>query len=80
MAIIRKKEMKQMNEEALKSRLTDLRKELIKINTQISTGTLPENPGRVKEAKRTIAKILTSINIRSKEKGVEKHKGVEKKV
>ena len=43
-------------------KLKDLRKELLKIKTQISIGTNPESPGRVKEIRRTIAKLLTIKN------------------
>lgn len=69
-----------MNEEALKSKLTDLRKELIKVNSQISTGTLPENPGRVKEIKRTIARLITNLNQKSHKTEVKKPQGVKKQV
>ena len=31
----------------------------MKINSQIAIGTIPKSPGKVKEIKRTIAKILT---------------------
>ena len=62
MAIIKKKELKQMNKAQLDQRLNDLRKELMRINTQKSTGKNIENPGRVKELKRTIARILTRLN------------------
>jgi len=48
----------------LDERLLDLRKELIKINAQVAVGTLPENPGRIKEIKKTIAKILTQKKLR----------------
>jgi len=51
--------MRSMNEKTLSSKLTELRNELISINAQIAMGTVPENPGRVKEIKKTIAKILT---------------------
>ena len=39
--------------------MIELRKELIKVNAQVSTGTVPENPGNVKNIKKTIARILT---------------------
>jgi len=48
-----------MNEKALEEKLNELRIELIKINAQISMGTVPENPGKIKEIKRTIARIKT---------------------
>ena len=48
-----------MNEKALEDKLNELRNELISINAQVAMGTLPENPGKIKEIKRTVAKILT---------------------
>ena len=51
--------MVQMDEKTLKDKLRELSKELIKINAQIAMGTVPENPGKIKEIKRTIARIKT---------------------
>jgi len=51
-----------MKKKDLEKRLVDLKKELLKINIQIAMGTLPENPGRVGEIKRTIAKLLALTN------------------
>lgn len=59
MAILKRNELKQMNEKAIEDKLLELKKELVKVNAQIAMGTMPENPGRVKEIKRTIAKLLT---------------------
>lgn len=53
------KEARAMNEQELDSKISELKKELMKINSQIAIGTLPKNPGKVREVKRTIAKILT---------------------
>ncbi len=53
------KELKVMNELDLEKKMTELKKELMKVNSQIAIGTLPKSPGKVKEMKRTIAKILT---------------------
>ena len=39
--------------------MTELKKELMKINSQIAIGTLPKSPGKLREMKSTIAKILT---------------------
>jgi len=68
MAIIQKNDFKQMNETQLGERLSDLKKELMKIRTQISTGTVPENPGRVGEVKKTIARIITVLSLKNKQK------------
>ena len=47
------KELRKLKKEELEIRLDQLRMELIKINAQISTGTPPENPGQVKNTKKT---------------------------
>jgi large subunit ribosomal protein L29 len=59
MAIIKKNELIQMNEKTIEEKLAELKLELIKINAQISMGTVPENPGKIKEIRRTIARINT---------------------
>lgn len=58
------KELKAMNEIDLESKSIELKKELMKVNSQIAIGTLPKSPGKVKEMKRTIAKILTIRRIK----------------
>jgi len=80
MAILTKNDFKQMNEIQLGEKLTDLRKELMKINTQISTGTVPENPGRVREVKKTIARILTKLKVLEKKPKKEEKKVEKKKI
>ena len=61
MAILKNKEIKNMGEEELKKKLKDLRKELMKINSQRATKANIENPGKIKQIKKTVAKILTQI-------------------
>ncbi|MAG78087.1 50S ribosomal protein L29 [archaeon] len=56
---IKNNELRKMSEKQLDERMIELRKELIKVNAQVSTGTVPENPGNVKNIKKTIARILT---------------------
>tara|TARA_Y100000310_G_C20552540_1_gene748842 strand:- start:848 stop:1060 length:213 start_codon:yes stop_codon:yes gene_type:complete len=69
MVIIRKNEMVKMDKKILNDKLRELNKELIKINAQIAMGTVPENPGKIKEIRRTIARIKTMQNTeRGKEK------------
>ena len=53
------KELKVMYKSDLESKMVELKKELMKINSQIAIGTIPKSPGKVREIKRTIAKILT---------------------
>jgi|TARA_B100001971_G_C18257678_1_gene583655 large subunit ribosomal protein L29 len=56
------KELKQTKPSEIESKLKDLKRELMKYNSQISTGTPPENPGRVKAVKKTIAQIHTLLS------------------
>lgn len=72
MAIQKKKELKQMNKESLKSNLDELKKELMKLNTRRATGSL-DNPGKIKQIKKTIARILTLLNQKSENKEVRKN-------
>ena len=53
------KELKVISELELENKITELKKELMKINSQIAIGTVPKSPGKVREMKRTIARILT---------------------
>lgn len=53
------KELRMMNETELENRMVELEKELMRINSQIATGTVPKNPSKARVAKKTIAKILT---------------------
>lgn len=56
------KELMMMAKPDLENKLVELKKELMKINSQIAIGTALKNPSKVKEIKRTIAKILTINN------------------
>ena len=62
------KELKLMNDQDLQNKIYELKNELMKINSQIATRTVPKNPSKVKEIKRTIAKILTIQNVKSTNK------------
>ncbi|OIO41521.1 50S ribosomal protein L29 [Candidatus Pacearchaeota archaeon CG_4_9_14_3_um_filter_31_7] len=62
MAILKNKEIKNLGKEELKKRLKELERELMKINSQRATKANIENPGRIKEIKKTRARILTQLN------------------
>jgi large subunit ribosomal protein L29 len=64
MAIIKKKQIKEMSNVDLAKRLSELRLELAKEKSQIAIGGTASNPGRIKEVKKTIARIITEINRR----------------
>ena len=62
------KELKLMNEADMGNRMADLKKELMKLNSQIAIGMSPKNPSKAREIKRTIAKILTLKQEKAKQK------------
>lgn len=63
------KEIKSMGNEDLKNKLEELKKELMKNNAQIATGTTPKSPGQLKQIKKTIAKILTVLKNKESKQG-----------
>ncbi len=67
MAIIKKTEIKQVSQEEIKEKMTELNKELMKYNSQRAVGTAIENPGRIRELRRSIAKLMTIQNNKEKE-------------
>jgi large subunit ribosomal protein L29 len=62
-----------MTKDQLKDKLVELRKDLMRLNTQRATKTVPENPGNIKNLRRTVAKILTFIK-QKKESEVKSNK------
>ena len=50
-----------MSKEELKSKLEELRRSLMKDNTQIAAGTVPKSPGQVKTTKKLIARIKSNL-------------------
>jgi large subunit ribosomal protein L29 len=66
--ILRKRELKQMLPDERDKRLTELRTELVRLRTMVASGGTVENPGRIKELRRTIAKLLT-IELQQKKEG-----------
>ncbi len=61
MALIKKSEFKKMEKKQLLEKKVEIQKEMIKVNAQLSTKTTPENPGRIREMKKTIARINTML-------------------
>lgn len=59
MPIIRIKEIRDMSSEDRHKRLGEFRTELLRLRTMIKAGGTIENPARVRELRKAIAKILT---------------------
>ena len=65
MAILKTSEIRDMGGEELQEKLNDLKKEIVEEKGQIETGGFADNPGRIKEMRRTIARIKTVLNERA---------------
>lgn len=59
MPILRLKDIRDMSGEDRRKRLTELRTELVRLRTMIKAGGAVENPGRVHELRKTIARVVT---------------------
>ena len=65
MAILRKREVKQMLPEERVKKITELRAELTTIRTSVRSGGTVENPARIRELRRTLARLLTAMSTAS---------------
>lgn len=59
MPILRIKDIQAMSSEDRRKKLTELRTELMRLKTMIKAGGSVENPARIRELRKTIARILT---------------------
>ena len=60
MPVLRKREVKQMLPEERRKKITELRAELTTIRTSVKSGGTVENPARIRELRRTVARLLTA--------------------
>ncbi|HDM89163.1 MAG TPA: 50S ribosomal protein L29 [Candidatus Bathyarchaeota archaeon] len=60
--ILRVSEIRKMSDEERKRRLSELRAELMRAKTMVKAGGSLENPSRIRELRRAIARILTVMN------------------
>lgn len=59
MAILRADEIRELSDNEIEQELEDLEQELLSETSVQAAGGAPDNPGRLKELKRTIARIKT---------------------
>ena len=59
MAIYKTKELRAMAKEELNEKLQQLETELSKEKGAVASGTKPDNPGKIREVRKTIARIIT---------------------
>ncbi len=62
MPILRVKEIRGMSHDDRQKRLGELRTELVRLKTMVKAGGSLDNPARVHELRKTIARILTIDN------------------
>jgi len=62
MPIIRLKNIREMSSEDRKKRVMELRTELLRLKTMVKAGGAIDNPARVRELRKAIARILTVEN------------------
>lgn len=59
MSILRSSEIREMSTEELENRISELNSNLMKIRGILASGGIPEEIGKTREIKRTIARVLT---------------------
>jgi large subunit ribosomal protein L29 len=64
MAIYRTKELRAMTPAEMEEKQVQLALELSKEKSAVASGTKPENPGKIREMKKTIARMETVKNQR----------------
>jgi len=79
MPILRVKEIRDMPADERTKRLNELRTELLRLKTMIKAGGAVENPARIRELRKTIARILTIENEQKSEAGKAKTEEKKKK-
>jgi len=67
MVVLRSKDIRAMEIEEIQKKLDELKAEHSKIVSKSAAAGIYENPGKVKELKRTIARVLTIMNEKTKE-------------
>ena len=55
-------EIRDLTKEESEQKIVDLRLDIAKERALLASGTRPENPGKIRHLRRTIAKILTVLN------------------
>ncbi len=69
MAAIKKNELKVMSKEDAKKKMGEMKKELMKLKSQVARGTPPENPGKIRSLRRNIARMLMVMNRKTESGG-----------
>jgi large subunit ribosomal protein L29 len=71
-AVLRAEEIRDMTLEEMEEKRREVRAEYSKELALLATGAAPENPGRIRLLRRTIARLNTIIHEREKEERLNK--------
>ena len=63
-ATIKVKDIHAMSNDDILSKLGELKKELVKERAQLATGTAPKDPHKIRQLRKTIARMLTELRAR----------------
>jgi large subunit ribosomal protein L29 len=66
MAILRNSEIRELGSEELNDKLTQLQGDMMKVRGVLASGGIPEHVGKMRETRRTIARIQTYKNTQAK--------------
>lgn len=66
MAIMRKKQIREMDAAEIAKKTSELRLELMKEKGHVAVSGAVTNPGRIREIRKTIARLLTKQNAKPK--------------
>lgn len=75
MAILKSKAARDLSADELMNKLAEIRLELAKERGKIRVGGVPENPGKIREMRKTAARIITVQKQKQKAKPSVKSKG-----
>jgi large subunit ribosomal protein L29 len=64
MAIFRAKDVRELSDVEMQEQMEKIKLELIQHYGKVSAGGSTENPGRIKELRRTVARMMTEQNRR----------------
>ena len=60
------KDFRGLARDELESRMAEFKKELLKLNVEVASGANTSSPGKIKQVKKNIARILTILNEKTK--------------
>ena len=67
MGMLKMKSIRELNEKDLKERVEQMKTELSKLQTENAKGTLRKETGKIRKARKEVARLLTRLNEVKKE-------------